>query len=189
MKTLNLKEAALFLKISIKQVISAVESGTLPAAKLNNDLIFIDEDLISIIRNNYYPSKNGILISNSTEPVQRETLFKDLIPHVLRTETNRVMRGELTAKSLRITENRLAKWVSPYFNDIPIVKIDYLILENFIEQLTESAIDGVAISQYLIIIRKVLKYALITNLISRLPLFPRVKTPRQSRGPFTISEY
>ncbi|MES2824021.1 MAG: hypothetical protein V4732_10505, partial [Pseudomonadota bacterium] len=34
-----------------------------------------------------------------------------------------------------------------------------------------------------------LNYALITNLITRLPLFPKVKTPRQSRGPFTIVEY
>ena len=189
MRTLNLEEAALFLKLPIDHIISEVESGLLPGAKLNNGFIFLDEDLTSFIRNKYFPTKNGNFISNSTSLEQTETLFKDLIPHVLRTEQNRVMRGELTAKSLRITENRLAKWVSPYFDEIPIIKIDYLVLETFIEKLTESDIKGVAISQYLIIIRKVLNYALITNLITRLPLFPKVKTPRQSRGPFTIGEY
>ena len=189
MRTLNLDEAALFLKLPIDHIISGVESGLLPGAKLNNDFIFIDEDLSSFIRNKYIQTRNGSFNYNFTLLEQTETLFKDLIPHVLRTEQNRVMRGELTAKSLRITENRLAKWVSPYFDEIPIIKIDYLILENFIEKLTESDIKGVAISQYLIIIRKVLNYALITNLITRLPLFPKVKTPRQSRGPFTISEY
>ena len=161
----------------------------MPGAKLNNDFIFIDEDLTSCIRNKYIQTSNGSFNPNFTLLEQTETLFKDLAPHVLRTEQNRVMRGELTAKSLRITENRLTKWVSPYFDEIPIIKIDYLILEKFIEKLTESEIKGVAISQYLIIIRKILNYALITNLITRLPLFPKVKTPRQSRGAFTISEY
>ena len=189
MRTLNLDEAALFLKLPIDHIISEVESGLLPGAKLNNDFIFIDEDLSSFIRNKYIQTRNGTFNSNFKMLEQTETLFKALIPHVLRTEQNRVMRGELTAKSLRITENRLAKWVSPYFDDIPIIKIDYLLLESFIEKLTESDIKGVAISQYLIIIRKILNYALITNLITRLPLFPKIKTPRQSRGAFTIIEY
>ncbi len=189
MRTLNLEEAALFLKLPIDYIISEVESGLLPGAKLSDDFIFIDEDLTSFIRNKYFQSKNANSVSKLNALEQTETIFKELIPHVLRTEQNRVMRGELTAKSLRITENRLAKWVRPYFDEIPIIKIDYLTLEDFIEKLTESDIKGVAISQYLIIIRKVLNYALITNLITRLPLFPKVKTPRQSRGPFTIVEY
>ena len=189
MRTLNLEEASFFLKLPIDHIITEVQSGLIPGAKFNDDFIFIEEDLTSFIRNKYFQSQNANSVSKLNFLEQTETLFKDLIPHVLRTEQNRVMRGELTAKSLRITENRLAKWVSPYFDDIPIIKIDYLVLENFIEKLTESDIKGVAISQYLIIIRKVLNYALITNLITRLPLFPKVKTPRQSRGPFTIGEY
>ena len=189
MRTLNLDEAALFLKIPTDQIINKVELGIIPGAKLENELVFIDVDLISYIRGNYQSSSDNISVSKIESTPPSATLFRDLIPHVLRIEENRVRRGELSPKSLRITENRLAKWVSPYFNDIPIIKIDYLTLEDFIESLSASEIKGVAISQYLIIIRKVLNYALITNLISRLPLFPRVKTPRQSRGAFTISEY
>lgn len=189
MRTLNLDEASSFLKIPTDHIIQKVENGIIPGAKLNNDFVFIDADLISYIRGNYQSAVN----SNSTVFIEPETspeiLFKDLIPHVLRMEQSRVRRGELSPKSLRITENRLNKWISPYFNEIPIIKVDYLILENFIEGLSNDNIKGVAISQYLIIIRKVLNYALITNLISRLPLFPRIKTPRESRGAFTVPEY
>ena len=76
-----------------------------------------------------------------------------------------------------------------FFKHIPIHKIDYLLLESYIEELTEIKLKGVAISQYLIIVRKVLNYALLTNLLTSLPQFPRVKTPRVSHGPFTITEY
>jgi hypothetical protein len=184
MRTLNLDEAAIFLKIPTDHVVSKVESGILPGAKINNDFIVIDGDLVNYIRSNYQSPTDSFISAINDTSKSSEPLFRDLIPHVLRTEENRVRRGELSPKSLRITENRLAKWVSPYFNDIPIIKIDYLTLEGFIESLTAADINGVAISQYLIIIRKVLNYALITNLISRLPLFPRVKTPRQSRCVF-----
>lgn len=47
MRTLNLDEAAIFLKIPTEHVISKVESGILPGAKLNNDFIFIDVDLVT----------------------------------------------------------------------------------------------------------------------------------------------
>ena len=146
MRTLNLHEASFFLKLPIDHIITEVQSGLIPGAKFNDDFIFIEEDLTSFIRNKYFQSKNANSVSKLNSLEQTETLFKDLIPHVLRTEQNRVMRGELTAKSLRITENRLAKWVSPYFNEIPIVKIDYFIIEKFIEKLTESDIKGVDIS-------------------------------------------
>ena len=109
-----------------------------------------------------------------------------MVIHVLRLDENRVRRDELTAKTLRITQNRPTKWVLPFFEHIPIHKIDYLLLESFIEELTEIKLKGVAISQYLIIVRKVLNYALLTNLLTSLPQFPRVKTPRVSHGPFTI---
>jgi len=104
-------------------------------------------------------------------------------------EESRVRRGDLSTKALSITHNRLNKWVLPVFGDMPVNKIDYLALENFVEQLGDEELQGVANTQYLVIVRKVLNYAQITNLISSLPIFPRVKAPRTSRGAFTISEY
>ena len=191
---MTLDEASSFLHLSLQDVINQVETGRLPGAKLNNKFIFLDVDLADFVRGHYQYS-NAITTKPASEnssplnPEKPEVLFKDLVPHMLRLEENRVRRDELTAKSFRITENRLDKYVSPYFNELPIHNIDYMVLDSFIEELTNADIKGVAISQYIIIVKKVLKYALLTNVIKALPQYPRIKTPRQSRGAFTISEY
>lgn len=122
-------------------------------------------------------------------PINSIPLFRELVPHVLRMEEGRVRRGDLSQKALSITRNRLDKWVLPVFGEIPIDHIDYLTLENFVEILGDAELQGVAITQYLVIVRKVLNYAQITNAITSLPQFPRVKAPRTSRGAFTINEY
>ena len=191
MRTLNLEEASIFLKLPTDQIIGRITSDNLPAAKLSGELIFIDTDLADYLRGHYQTIKGTSLLNqqHSNENLKPTTLFKDLVPHVLRLEENRVRRNELTAKSLSITRNRLAKLIGPHFNEMKINEIGYLAIEGFIEILTSSDIKGAAITQYLIIIRKVLSYALLINLIPNLPQFPRVKAPRTSRGPFTISEY
>ena len=194
MKTLSLEEASSFLRLPSHEIINQVEMGRLPGAKLNDELIFIDIDLVEFVRGHYrsanyitHNSNDDNLLPSQTDI--NEVLFKDLVPHMLRLEENRVRRDELTAKSLRITENRLDKYISPYFNELAIKNIDYMVIESFIEDLTNAGINGVAISQYIIIVKKVLKYALLTNVIKSLPQYPRIKTPRQSRGAFTIAEY
>lgn len=194
MKTLTLDEASCFLRLPTHEIITRIETGSLPAVKLGDELVFIDDDLADYLRGHYHPAleKNGIALSRystQSQVTKPDKLFKELVPHMLRIEESRVRRCELSAKTLRITGNRLAKWVSPYFNDMMISEINYPILEAFIESLTDADIKGVAISQYLIIIRKVLNYALLTNLISSLPQFPKVKAPRASRGAFTVNEY
>ena len=191
MRTLNLEEASIFLKLPTDQIIGRITSDNLPAAKLSGELIFIDTDLADYLRGHYQTIKGTPLLNqqHSNENIKPTTIFKDLVPHVLRLEENRVRRNELTAKSLSITRNRLTKLIGPYFNEMKVDEIGYLAIEAFIEILTSAEIKGAAITQYLIIIRKVLSYALLINLIPNLPQFPRVKAPRTSRGPFTISEY
>lgn len=194
MRTLTIEEASSFLRLPAYEIISRIETDNLPAAKLGNEFLFIDSDLADYLRGHYHPIEVKAVTPlgidfQSTQRTKSNTLFRELVPHVLRTEENRVRRGELSAKSLSITRNRLAKWVSPYFDDMAIGEIGYVTLEAFIEGLTDAEIKGVAITQYLIIIRKVLNYALLTNLITSLPHFPKVKVPRASRGAFTITEY
>jgi hypothetical protein len=193
MRTLTIEEASSFLRLPTYEILSRIESDNLPAAKLGNEFLFIDSDLADYLRGHYRPVLVNPISTVSSDlqaqATKENTIFSALVPHMLRIEENRVRRGELSAKSLSITRNRLAKWVSPYFDDMAIGKIGYVTLETFIEGLTDAEIKGVAITQYLIIIRKVLNYALLTNLISSLPYFPKVKAPRASRGAFTITEY
>ena len=194
MRTLSLDEASSFLRLAPQEIMCKVDSGLLPGAKVNNELIFIDTDLADYVRGHYHPTIANISatqLSNSLNTIHEKVypLFSELVPHMLRIEENRVRRGELSQKCLSITRNRLAKWIAPYFNDMQIISIGYITLETFIEQLTDSEINGAAITQYLIIIRKVLNYGLLTNVITSLPHFPKVKAIRTSRGAFTIEEY
>jgi hypothetical protein len=194
MMTLNLDEAASFLRLPVNEILTRISTGHLPAAKINDEFLFIDTDLADYLRGHYQlankyepPSLESDL--QITQVNQSKTLFKDLVPHVLRLEENRVRRGELSPKTLSIMRNRLDKWIAPYFDELPILEITYQVLDTFIETLTKAEIKGVAVNQYLNFIRKVFNYAQYTNLIINLPHFPIVKTPRTSRGAFTITEY
>lgn len=195
MRTLTLTEAADFLKLSSHDLIRRIESENLPAAKVGDQWLFLDDDLIEYVRGHYNPqtkTTDSVFLHIRTNQVQTVTaapLFRELVPLVLRMEESRVRRGDLSAKALSITRNRLDKWVLQVFGDLPIDQIGYLTLENFVQMLGDEDIQGVAITQYLVIIRKVLNYAQITNAISSVPTFPRVKAPRTSRGAFTVSEY
>jgi hypothetical protein len=194
MMTLNLDEAASFLRLTVNEILSRVATGSLPAAKMNDEFLFIDTDLADYLRSHYQVSNSNvpsILVNNfqTTQVNKSNILFKDLVPHVLRIEENRVRRGELSLKTLSIMRNRLDKWIAPNFDELPIGEITYQILDSFIETLMEAEIKGVAINQYLNFIRKVFNYALFTDLITSLPHFPIVKAPRTSRGAFTIIEY
>lgn len=193
MRTLTIDEASTFLHIPASEILARIETDNLPAARLGNELLFIDTDLVDYLRGHYRAiavnTQTFLDVATTTKATIENTLFRELVPHMLRIEENRVRRAELSAKSLSITRNRLTKWVSPYFDDLTIGEIGYITLETFIESLTDAEIKGVAITQYLIIIRKVLNYAMLTNLISSLPHFPKVKAPRASRGAFTITEY
>ena len=56
MKTLTLDEASSFLRLLPHEIISRIETGKLPAAKLGNELIFIDIDLADYLRGHYHAS-------------------------------------------------------------------------------------------------------------------------------------
>lgn len=116
-------------------------------------------------------------------------LFNSLIPNVLELEQGRVKRGELSEKAFKITCYRMNKSVIPWFGKFPVEQISYLELEKYVAHLSGGNIKGVAIGQYLVVVRKVLQYALHANIIKQLPPFPKVKANRIPRGGFTINEY
>ncbi len=116
-------------------------------------------------------------------------LFKTLTLKVLELESAKVKRGELSKKSLEITRYRLDKSVLPSFGMMPVGQISYLHLSNYASKLSSQGLTGVVVDMYLIIIRKVLNYAVLTNMITHLPPFPKIKSQRIPRGAFTVNEY
>ncbi len=194
MKTLTLGETAEFLKVLPHQIQYLIEHGELPAAHLGGQWLILEDDLLDYLRSNYAhtPSSPIQVYPRHESQFERKpirVLFKELVPNVLKNEESKVRRGEISRKLLEITNTRLKKWVMPIFGECPVDEIDYIFLEKFVGLLTDNELQGVAINQNLVIVKKVLTYAQLTNLIPSVPSFPRVKVTRSPRGGFTIAEY
>jgi hypothetical protein len=57
MKTLNLKEAAAFLKLHPVTLQSKAKAGEIPGAKIGKCWVFVDVDLIEFIRSQYISNR------------------------------------------------------------------------------------------------------------------------------------
>ncbi|WP_143032480.1 helix-turn-helix domain-containing protein [Nitrosomonas sp. Nm33] len=66
MKTLNLEEAALFLKLHPEEVRRRAKSGIIPGAKLGKRWAFIEDDLAAFMRS-LYPTPRQALQVGHTE--------------------------------------------------------------------------------------------------------------------------
>lgn len=64
MKTLNLAEAASFLKMSSETLRRKVQTGEIPATKTAKGWVFLDDDLALYIRSNYHVINNIYLKQN-----------------------------------------------------------------------------------------------------------------------------
>ena len=103
-------------------------------------------------------------------------------------EAARVQRGDLAHGSLQILHNRLDRWILPRWGGLPATEVDHQQLMAFVNELSREH-SSTTVSQYLIIVRKVLSLAMSLGHLDALPAFPKVKNQTQSRGGFTPSEY
>lgn len=179
------------------------EAGMNPVAVLSrNSTAFyiidpeIYESLLAAARNNRQtlPQTVAAVALRATNQelvtdIESNPKFGSLVSKILESEQSRVARGELSAKALRITEYRLEKFVLPFFSQILVADIQLDHLQKFIDSLAAENLGGISIGQYLVIVRKVLKYAHSMQLINKLPSFPSVRSKRVSRGAFTLQEY
>lgn len=172
----------------------AVLSRNTPAFYLLDPQVY--QSLLKAVRTNsgQLPNDPGTPEhhSASTElvnAVNANPSFATLVPKMLEIELSRVKRGEVTQKALTITKYRLEKFVLPFFGEMLMASIQMDKLQEFVVLLNDEELGGVSIGQYLVIVRKVLKYAHSMRLIASLPLFPRVEAKRISRGGFTLFEY
>jgi len=127
-----------------------------------------------------------------TEIVERpntEPLFNDLVAPMLAIEQARTQRGEFSTDGLRILQNRLSKTIVPFFADMPIKRIGYQQVSDFMNSLSQAGHTSTTIQQHLVATRKVLRHAYAMGLISAVPVFPNVRISNSPRGSFSVSEY
>lgn len=118
-----------------------------------------------------------------------QNLLHDLMQEVLAMESERLSRDEITHGSYLMTKGRLEGLVFQFLKAQPLAQINTETMEKFVSFLTAQNLAPPTIVGYLALMRKLLKLLLRKQVIAQLPLFPKVKSPPNSRGAFTVTEY
>lgn len=114
--------------------------------------------------------------------------FGGLAEQMMRDEHARTRRGELSLGSWQVMGNRLKAHILPRWRGTSVEEIDHAALLDFTRHLSER-FSSTTVSQYLVVVRKVLLHAQASGLIDKLPVFPKVRISTTPRGAFTPSEY
>ncbi len=126
--------------------------------------------------------------AESASAVTCSPVLRGLAEQLMRHEMARTRRRELSMGTWQVMRNRLDAQILPRWGDTPVTAIDHQALLEFTEHLSQR-FSTTTVSQYLVLVRKVLAYAQAQGLIDKLPVFPRVKVHSTPRGAFTPSEY
>ena len=120
---------------------------------------------------------------------EKNNNFTALAETLLDMEWERVARGELSATSVGIQKNRLDAHVLPFFRYIPPTQVTHVDLDGFVSRLTQHRLSSTTISQYFVLVRKLLKLATRQGLLKEVPEFPKVKVVTQPRSMLSLHEY
>lgn len=115
--------------------------------------------------------------------------FDWLAEQLLTTETQRMERGDLSRAAVGILRNRLQAHVMPFFANIPPSRIDTVLLESFVARLTTAGLSTTTVSQYLVVVRKLLRLAVRHKLLRELPEMPQIRVVHRPRAMLNLSEY
>lgn len=131
----------------------------------------------------------GRKMADDQKSFEKQNKFTRLADELLDAEWERVSRKELSSASVGIQKNRLEAHVLPFFRYIPPTQVTHVDLEAFVSRLTQHQLTTTTISQYLVLVRKLLKLAVRKGLLKEVSEFPRVKVSTQPRSMLTVSEY
>lgn len=145
------------------------------------------------------PAKTMMSLPSAPQPVvehlsdqrsfEKKNNFKALAEKLLEQEWERVARHELSAASVGIQKNRLDAHVLPFFRYIAPTQVTHMDLEGFVSRLTQHRLSTTTISQYLVLVRKLLKLAVRQGLLKEVPEFPSIRVSAQPRAMLSLVEY
>ena len=124
-----------------------------------------------------------------TQGAMRLNRFDALAEQLLEVEGQRVKRGELSAASVGILRNRLDAHVLPFFKYIPPSQVTPALMDAFVKRLTDFQMSSTTVSQYLVVIRKLLKLAIRHGFLSEIPELPEVKVANRPRSMLSLQDY
>ena len=124
-----------------------------------------------------------------TQGTMRLNRFDALAEKLIGLEQQRASRGELSKASIGILRNRLDAHVLPFFKYIPPSQVTSVQMEAFVQRLTESQLSSTTVSQYLVVVRKLLKLAIRHGFLREIPELPSVKVANRPRSMLNLKEY
>jgi len=119
----------------------------------------------------------------------RSNSFDVLAEQLMAQENQRVQRGELSAASVGILKNRLDAHVLPHFKYIPPSQVTPMMMDSFVKRLTDAQLSSTTVSQYLVVLRKLLKLAIRHGFLREIPELPSIKVANRPRSMLSLKEY
>ncbi len=114
--------------------------------------------------------------------------FAQVAEKLYQQESARQRRGEFSRGSLQVMRNRLDAHILPELGGIPVRAVGYVALQAFADRLGREGFTTTTLSQYLVIVRKILKLARHLGHISEVPEFPQIRVTATPRGGFSVTE-
>ena len=133
--------------------------------------------------------RTGMTDSVLTQGAMRFNSFDVLAEQLIEQENQRVKRGELSSASVGILKNRLDAHVLPYFKYIPPSQVTPMMMDAFVRRLTDSQLSSTTVSQYLVVVRKLLKLAIRHGFLREVPELPSIKVASRPRSMLSLKEY
>ena len=130
----------------------------------------------------------GVVSLATTAKVKPKQTFAAMAAKMMANERARVERGELSSGGLKIMRNRLDAHILDRWGKLSPAEIDYSQLLTFTQFLSKT-FSTTTVSQYLVVVRKILTMAVAVGALDKLPEFPKIKVQTNSRGAFTPTEY
>jgi integrase len=124
-----------------------------------------------------------------TQGAMRSNSFDVLAEQLMAQENQRVQRGELSAASVGILKNRLDAHVLPHFKYIPPSQVTPMMMDSFVKRLTDAQLSSTTVSQYLVVLRKLLKLAIRHGFLREIPELPSIKVANRPRSMLSLKEY
>jgi integrase len=115
--------------------------------------------------------------------------FEALADDLVAFERRRVARGELAPASVAIMRQRLDLNILPVLKKVRPDAVDGNTLDDVVDRLGAAGLSPTTISQYMVVVRKLLKMAVRRGLLLEMPEFPKVHTKNKPRAMFSVSEY
>jgi hypothetical protein len=108
----------------------------------------------------------------------------------METRKREMRRGNIVPLMIKEDQRKLDKDILPVMGEISVTKVDYNLVDNFIDQLiTEKELSASSLKKYVILIRQVLKEAERDGTITGVPALPTVKSEENPRPWFTPEQY